>query len=37
VVKSYLSEFEVERMQRLVSAHFDIAEDMALRHIPMSM
>lgn len=24
-------------MQRLVSAHFDIAEDMALRHIPMSM
>lgn len=37
VAKNYLSEFEMEQLQRLVSAYLDIAEDMALRHIPMTM
>lgn len=37
VAKNYLSEFEMAQLQRLVSAYLDIAEDMALRHIPMTM
>lgn len=37
VSKNYLSEFEMGQLQRLVSAYLDIAEDMALRHIPMTM
>ncbi len=37
VAKNYLSKFEMEQLQRLVSAYLDIAEDMALRHIPMTM
>ena len=37
VAKNYLSEFEMGQLQRLVSAYLDIAEDMALRHIPMTM
>ena len=37
VAKNYLSEFEMGQLQRLVSAYLDIAEDMAIRHIPMSM
>jgi len=32
-----LNEFEMGQLQRLVSAYLDIAEDMALRHIPMTM
>ncbi len=37
VAKNYLTEFEMSQLQRLVSAYLDIAEDMALRHIPMTM
>ncbi len=37
IAKNYLSEFEMGQLQRLVSAYLDIAEDMALRHIPMTM
>ena len=37
VAKNYLSEYEIAQLQRLVSAYLDIAEDMALRHIPMTM
>ncbi len=36
-VAKNLSEFEMGQLQRLVSAYLDIAEDMALRHIPMTM
>lgn len=37
VAKNYLSENEMKQLQRLVSAYLDIAEDMALRGIPMTM
>lgn len=37
VAKNYLSEIELQQLQRLVSAYIDIAEDMALRNIPMTM
>jgi hypothetical protein len=37
VAKSYLAENEVAQLQRLVSAYLDVAEDMALRQIPMTM
>ncbi len=37
VAKNYLSEKEMQQLQRLVSAYLDIAEDMALRQIPLSM
>lgn len=37
VAKNYLSENELQQLQRLVSAYLDIAEDMALRQIPMTM
>lgn len=37
IAKNYLTEFEMEQLSRLVSAYLDIAEDMALRHIPMTM
>jgi hypothetical protein len=37
VAKNYLSENELQQLQRLVSAYLDIAEDMALRKIPMTM
>lgn len=37
VAKNYLTENEMQQLQRLVSAYLDIAEDMALRQIPMSM
>jgi len=37
VAKNYLSEFEMGQLQRLVSAYLDIAEDMAMRYIPMTM
>jgi len=32
-----LSASELEQLQRLVSAYLDIAEDMALRQIPLTM
>lgn len=37
VAKNYLTEHEVTQLQRLVSAYLDVAEDMALRQIPMTM
>src|SRR5665648_570744 len=37
IAKNYLNEFEMGQLQRLVSAYLDIAEDMTLRHIPMTM
>jgi len=37
VAKNYLTENEIAQLQRLVSAYLDVAEDMALREIPMTM
>lgn len=37
VAKNYLTENEMQQLQRLVSAYLDIAEDMANRQIPMTM
>lgn len=37
VAKNYLSENEMQQLQRLVSAYLDLAEDMAIRQIPMTM
>ena len=37
VEKNYLTEDEMAQLQRLVSAYLDVAEDMALRQIPMTM
>ncbi len=37
VAKNYLTENELQQLQRLVAAYIDIAEDMALRNIPMTM
>lgn len=37
VAKNYLNENEMAQLQRLVSAYLDMAEDMAMRQIPMTM
>ncbi|WP_037585479.1 virulence RhuM family protein [Stenoxybacter acetivorans] len=37
IAKNYLSEFELEQMERMVSAYIDFGESMALRNIPMTM
>ena len=37
VAKNYLSEMEMQQLQRLVSAYLDLAEDMAIRQIPLTM
>ena len=37
VAKNYLTETEMAQLQRLVSACLDVAEDLALRQIPMTM
>ena len=37
VAKNYLTEKEMAQLQRLISAYLDVAEDMALRQIPMTM
>ena len=37
VAKNYLTHSEMAQLQRLVSAYLDVAEDMALREIPMTM
>ena len=37
VAKNYLTDGELPQLQRLVSAYLDLAEDMALRQIPMTM
>ena len=37
VAKNYLNQDEMAQLQRLVNAYLDVAEDMALRQIPMTM
>lgn len=37
VAKNYLSEHELAQLSRIVSAYLDVAEDMALRKMPMTM
>ena len=37
VAKNYLREKEMEEMDRIVNASLDMAESMAMRHIPMTM
>ena len=37
VAKNYLTEPELAQRSRLVNAYLDVAEDMALRKIPMTM
>ncbi len=37
VAKNYLSETEMAQLNRMVSAYLDFAEDMANRHIPLTM
>lgn len=37
VAKNYLTEHEMSQLTRLVNAYLDVAEDMALRKIPMTM
>lgn len=37
VAKNYLTEPEMAQLQRVVSAYLDVAEDMALRKMPMTM
>ena len=37
VAKNYLTKNEMAQLQRLVSAYLDVAEDMALHKIPMTM
>lgn len=37
IAKNYLSESELEQMQRIVSAYLDMAEMQAMRKIPMTM
>ena len=37
VAKNYLSEKELQQLNRMVSAYLDFAENMTLRHIPLTM
>ena len=37
VAKNYLSQDELSKLERLVSAYLDLAEMQAMRHIPMTM
>ena len=37
IAKNYLTDKELAQLSRLVNAYLDIAEDMALRNIPMTM
>jgi hypothetical protein len=37
VAKNYLKEQEISQLARLVSAYLDVAEDMALRKMPITM
>ncbi len=37
IAKNYLSNNEIAQLQRLVNAYLDVAEDMALRQIPITM
>lgn len=37
IAKNYLSEQEMQQLNRMVSAYLDFAESMTLRHIPLTM
>lgn len=37
VAKNYLSEFEMGQLNRMVTSYLDFAENMTLRHIPLTM
>ena len=37
VAKNYLSEFELEQLNRMVTSYLDFAENMAKRKIPLTM
>ncbi len=37
IAKNYLANDEIAQLQRLVNAYLDVAEDMALRQMPMTM
>lgn len=37
IAKNYLSENELAQLSRMVSVYLDLAESMALRHVPMTM
>ena len=37
IAKNYLSDFELEQLQRIASAYLDMAEMQAMRKIPMTM
>lgn len=37
IAKNYLSEQELQQLERIVSAYLDLAEMQAMRHIPMTM
>lgn len=37
IAKNYLKENEMEAMGRIVNSFLDLAEDMAKRHVPMTM
>lgn len=37
IAKNYLTEDELQSLERIVSAYLDLAEDRARRHIPMTM
>ena len=37
IAKNYLTAIELSSLERIVSAYLDIAEDMAKRHIPLTM
>lgn len=37
IAKNYLEEFEINQLERMVSAYLDFAESMTLRHIPLTM
>lgn len=37
MAKNYLSQDELRSLGRIVNAYLDLAEDMATRHIPMTM
>lgn len=37
VAKNYLSEFELSRLNRMVSSYLDFAENMTKRKIPLTM
>jgi hypothetical protein len=37
IAKNYLNNHELAQLQRLVNAYLDVAEDMALRQMPMTM